>query len=465
MSFIRDEIYHTLSDKTYSRDIEAHGKFGPNRDWEAVEPEGALLHDTNGSGFDAAVFKNVNTDQVIIAYRGTEPFGRPLWSVLMDYGTDGMDVVGGRAKGLEEFHKAYEKIKDNPWVMSNPSTAQMYYKMESDYQTNQFHQAEELYHAVKKAYPNAQISTTGHSLGGAEAEYVAVRNGLHSISFNAPSIVHLLPDELQEKAKRGVFEKTNVAYVDPGDGIGSGFKEAKRHVGSTYYTYSTYEEANKQYQSSTSYFPMITSQNRSNPLTNFILGPEFHIQYIPVTLPMGNWGAVKKFYNSIWGESRHSLERFVFDQEGNIANQLFTIDGQPFEGSPRLKYYNESVANEELMKEAVKELIQRYGSNWGMFGKVVATAAGVTIQLRPEALKEAGQTINRHVQEFQTELPAAIRSIQHLVETSSSRSLGPIVERLITSLNTFNRWYANGAREIGEYINKKADDFLRADQG
>ncbi|BFH60150.1 hypothetical protein PAJ34TS1_07420 [Paenibacillus azoreducens] len=35
MSFIRDEIYHTLSDKTYSRDIEAHGKFGPNRDWEA----------------------------------------------------------------------------------------------------------------------------------------------------------------------------------------------------------------------------------------------------------------------------------------------------------------------------------------------------------------------------------------------------------------------------------------------
>ncbi|BFH60152.1 hypothetical protein PAJ34TS1_07440 [Paenibacillus azoreducens] len=85
--------------------------------------------------------------------------------------------------------------------------------------------------------------------------------------------------------------------------------------------------------------------------------------------------------------------------------------------------------------------------------------------MRSEALKEAGQTINRHVQEFQAELPAAIRSIQHLVETSSSRSLGPIVERLITSLNTFNRWYAKEAREIGEYINKKADDFLRADQG
>ncbi|MDR0268482.1 hypothetical protein [Paenibacillus sp.] len=462
MSYIRDEIYHNLSDQAYSRDIEVYGKYGPNRNWEVIEPEGALLHDTNGSGFDATVFKNIHTDQVIIAYRGTEPFGRPPWSMFMDWGTDGMDVAGGRAKRLEEFHKSYEKMKGNPLIMSDPDAARMYRKMEYDYQTNQFHQAEELYHAVKKTYPNSQISTTGHSLGGAEAEYVAVRNGLQSTSFNAPNIVHLLSDELQEKVGKGAFQKTNVAYVDPGDAISSGFKEPQRHVGSTYYTYSTYEEANEQYQSSISYFPLIITPQ--NP--NFFLGSQFHIQYIPATLPMEIWGATRKIYNSIWGESRHSLQRFVFDQEGNITNQLFTMDGQPFEeGSPRLKYYNESVANQELMKEAMKELIHRYGSNWGIFGKVVATAAGVTIQLRPEALKEAGQTINRHVQEFQAELPAAIRSIQHLVETSSSRSLQPIVERLISSLNTFNRWYAKEAREIGDYINKKADDFLHADQG
>ncbi len=461
MGYINDQLNWKLSNLAYNRENRI---YNPNLDWEVIEPEGAFLHDTNGSGFDATVFKNINTDDIIIAYRGTEPLGRPLWSMFMDYGTDGMDVVGGRIKGLEELHQSYEKIKDNPWILSQPEAARTYQKMEYDYQTNQFHQAEELYHTVRKAYPNAQITTTGHSLGGAEAEYVAVRNGLSSTTFNAPSINHLLPDELQEKSKSGTFDKTNVAYVDPGDAIGSGLKDADRHVGSTFYTYSTYEEANKQYNF-TNYYPLVTTEKRPSVFQDFLLGTKIRISFVPVTTSMGNWGALKKFINSAFGEGRHSLERFEFDDAGNISNSLFTMDGQPLSGSPRLKYYEESMANQALMKEAVQDLIARYGSNWGKFGTILATATGVKIQLRPEALKEAGQTLNRHVQEFQAELPSAIRSIQHLVETSSSRSLQPIAERLTQTLLTFNRWYVGEGQQIADYINKKADDFIRADQG
>lgn len=463
MGYINDQLNWKLSNLAYNRGKQI---YNPNPDWEVIEPEGALLHDTNGSGFDATVFKNTNTDDIIIAYRGTEPPGRPLWSMLMDYGTDGMDVVGGRIKGLEEFHQSYEKIKDNPWILSQPEAARTYQKMEYDYQTNQFHQAEELYRTVRTAYPNAQITTTGHSLGGAEAEYVAVRNGLSSTTFNAPSINHLLSDELQEKSNRGVFDKTNVSYVDPGDAIGSGLREADRHVGSTFYTYSTYEEANKRYQySSTAYYPLITTEKRANSFQDFLFGPEFRIKFVPVTYDLVNFGVVSKFFNSIMGEGTHALERFEFDEAGNISNALFTMDGEPISGSPRLQYYEESMANQTLMKEAVQDLIARYGSNWGKFGTILATATGVKIQLRPEALKEAGQTLNRHVQEFQAELPSAIRSIQHLVETSSSRSLQPIAERLTQTLLTFNRWYVGEGQQIADYINKKADDFIRADQG
>ncbi|WP_435924031.1 lipase family protein [Paenibacillus sp. DYY-L-2] len=453
MNYTSDQDYHTFSSQAYVRASKNGEIVGRNQDWEITTPVGTVLHDTNGSGFDATIFKNINTDEIVIAYRGTEPPGRPLWSMLVDYETDGMDVVGGRMKNLEEFHESYEKIKDNPWIMSQPDAARMYHKLESDYQTNQFRQAEVLYETVAKTYPNSEITTTGHSLGGALAEYVAVRNGLSSTSFNAPSINHLLSDELREKSERGDFDKTNVAYVDPGDSIGSGLADPDRHAGSTYYTYSTYEEANKKYQDYTYTYkvPLVVAVGEPD-FWNF---PKFKIIYVPVTRSIQSFGVFRKMYNSISGEARHGLDRFTFDDEGNISNDLFTMDGQRLDGSPRWNSYEESLR--------VQEQISGQGTGIGMSG-IFSTVNG-TIQLRPEALKEAGQILNRHVLEFQGELPAAIRTIQRLVESSSSRSLQPIVISLIQTLHTFNNWYVNEGQQIADYINKKADDFIRADRG
>lgn len=84
MTFISDKTYWTIADRIYDRDLTA--KDSRSRvvpDWKIVEPEGAMLHDTNGSGFDATVFYNEKTDQVIIGYRGTEPPDRPKWSVAV----------------------------------------------------------------------------------------------------------------------------------------------------------------------------------------------------------------------------------------------------------------------------------------------------------------------------------------------------------------------------------------------
>lgn len=190
----------------------------------------------------------------------------------MDYGTDAQDIVGGRVKYLEEKYLYYEnsKIKNDSKL---PADIYMFNPAEHRYKNNQFYQAEQLYNAVKTEYPNSEISTTGHSLGGAEAEYVAARNGLSSVSFNAPGIVHLLSDDLQKKANQGGFEKTNVAYVNPGDGIGSGAIDPNRHLGSTYYINSSYENANEHYKDTINItIPFFTATKRDNVFLDFLLG-------------------------------------------------------------------------------------------------------------------------------------------------------------------------------------------------
>lgn len=66
--------------------------------------------------------------------------------------------------------------------------------------------AEKFYHSVKEMYPQATIGTTGHSLGGFLAQYVAMENQLESTVYNAPDPYRIL----SESAKTYIAE--NKAY-------------------------------------------------------------------------------------------------------------------------------------------------------------------------------------------------------------------------------------------------------------
>lgn len=467
MKYIEDKIFHDITRLSYQR-LDPNKNFDELKGWKLVEPKGALLHDTNGSGFDASVFHNVTTNQVIIGFRGTEPLDRNFWSKLVDYETDVQDVVFGRYKKLEEMKINNPELFDDQANLystrvGNPEHYIAYKSMIKDrYENNQFHQAQNLYDVVKTEYPDAEISSIGHSLGGALAEYVGVRNEIPSVSFNAPSIVELLPDDLIDKVNRGYFEITNVAYVHPGDTVGSGISDAERHVGATYYIDSTYDVANKKYNETTFSAPLITSHKRDNAFANFLFGPELKINFVPLTLPLATWGPLHKFYNSIAGVSYHSYDYFQFDEDGNISNSLFTMDGKAVDENPRIRAYEEALAAQEAFKTVMGNLLHRYGGEIALLG---AMTGGGKIQLRPEALKYAGQTITRHVQEFQTRLPSAIQKIQQLLHTSQSKSLQPIIERLIQDMHSFSRWYEQSAVGISDFINKKADNFIQVDQG
>ncbi|MED5020389.1 hypothetical protein P9847_24275 [Paenibacillus chibensis] len=473
MTYISDQTYWAMSSDVYNRDHTA-GTY-KNRDlpnWKMVEPEGAILHDTNGSGFDANVFYNEESNQVIIGYRGTEPPNRPLWSVLMDYGTDISDVIIGRKKNMEPAHRFFEQNQDK--IASLPLQSQMsFYEAEARYQNNQFTQAQNLYDAVKKEYPTAEISTTGHSLGGAEAEYVAVMNGLPSVTYNAPGIVHLLPDDLQKKAKRGDFSKTNIAYVNPKDTIGSGASSASRHVGETYYINANFKQANQTEWKIN--LPLSVPVKRDNAFSQFLLGPKWTpIQFVPLTLPLGQQGILAKFYNSIAGEGNHSLDYFNFDEQtGNISNKLFTMDGDEVSGLPRVTYYEDMMRARAELGDAWKELIAEYGPRMGLLGQVFAAgvgniyvgdASGRKIQLTPEELLQAARQMRSNLQEFSHDTQALIQLFQSSTSTSESRSLRPIVESASAKLSSMNRWYEESITGIADYIDRKAQDFIIADQ-
>lgn len=151
MQYITDETYWHIAERVYlrSNDVKAYESESiPG--WKAVKLDEKLLHDTNGSGFDATVFHNENSNQVIIGYRGTEPPDRPKWSVAMDWGTDINDVVGGRAKTLNQIHDYYvnnpEEVKTFP-----PQVQSSFKEYEKQYQNNQFTHAQNLYDEVKKS--------------------------------------------------------------------------------------------------------------------------------------------------------------------------------------------------------------------------------------------------------------------------------------------------------------------------
>lgn len=91
--------------------------------------------------------------------------------------------------------------------------------------TSQIDQADQLVRSVKKKYAGTStiISTTGHSLGGAEAEYSAVNNDVYAVAFNSPSVVKLHDEETQKEINSGIYDPYIRSIINPDDMVGAGY--------------------------------------------------------------------------------------------------------------------------------------------------------------------------------------------------------------------------------------------------
>ena len=152
--------YARLSQDAYS---DKPGNIGvPNvrrvSDWETILKSGGYSDQQvaafKRSGFSATVYRNDKTDEIVIAYRGTEPR-----SIL---GADGLTDLDSSIAGTLR--------KINPGYVSG-----------------QYQAAADLAQVVKQKWPaGTAITLTGHSLGGGLASYAGGQNNIPGvITFNA----------------------------------------------------------------------------------------------------------------------------------------------------------------------------------------------------------------------------------------------------------------------------------------
>ncbi|AEB25657.1 MULTISPECIES: lipase [Bacillus] len=255
VSNVTDKEYYRLSQAAYHYKMLAlHMKYktpykiSKTSYWyiEKVEQD-------SDTGLDAFVFskgvktkdgkwaKSDNPENVVIAFAGTDIGKDPINDGVK---ADGGNIVFGNdpkkeahyivKKGAKDTSKTLGKYNGTPTQDAMLTTGN--YKLLT--KTSQIDQADQLVKQVKRKYGTSTIvSTTGHSLGGAEAEYSAVNNDIYAVAFNSPSVVKLHDKETQKDINSGLYDPYIRSIINPDDMVGAGYwNEYDRHNGTTIYT-------------------------------------------------------------------------------------------------------------------------------------------------------------------------------------------------------------------------------------
>lgn len=89
---------------------------------------------------------------------------------------------------------------------------------------------------------------------------------------------------------------------------------------------------------------------------------------------------------------------------------------------------------------------------------------GGTIRLTPEELAQAAKEMRLSLSGFSNDAQASIRMFEAYTSTSESHSFTSIAYEATATLERINRWYQESISEIAEYIERKHEDFVQADQ-
>ncbi|MEK4742702.1 MULTISPECIES: lipase family protein [unclassified Bacillus (in: firmicutes)] len=300
---ISDEAYRELADGAYKSDegVKINNKRG-SEEWEPIHPKGAKLHDKE-TGFDATVYQNKVTGDIVVAYRGTEG-KESLDRSVPDFITDAKYILMGK-------NPIQDGEKIDPYDKSQVIAA------------SQFTQSVSLLEIVKKEYPNQKISTTGHSLGGANAQFASAICGVPAVTYSAPGVYDMLPKDIQKKVDAGEYKGQITNYINPKDTISGGaLREDKTHIGDTYMVNSDFKTANNDY----------------------------------------GMHQIDRFLDSIGAKDFHGIKNYHVDAFGNIDNSML-VDantGEKIYRSPRFSIggVGEVRVLMEYLEESAKKMQQ-----------------------------------------------------------------------------------------------------------
>lgn len=257
-SSLTDETYYRMSQRAYNYDylkrklenndyIRINSSISKPTYWYVDQ-----IKSDNDTGLDAVVLsqaekkngkwvKSKNPENVVVAFAGTDIGKDPINDGVK---ADGGNIVFGNdpkkeahyivKKGAKDTSKTLGKYNGTPSQDAMLTTGN--YKLLT--KTSQIDQADQLVKQVKRKYGTSTIvSTTGHSLGGAEAEYSAVNNDIYAVAFNSPSVVKLHDKETQKEINSGLYDPYIRSIINPDDMVGAGYwNEYDRHNGTTIYT-------------------------------------------------------------------------------------------------------------------------------------------------------------------------------------------------------------------------------------
>lgn len=184
--------------------------YNNSKDFKTDKPELSALQDksnslrswkyldsiSTSSGLRAAAFQNPDTDEIVFSFKGTDfkPSDvRTYIETYKDIANADAQIAFGASVGLPA----------------------------------QFADAEKFVNSVLASRPNAKYSCTGHSLGGALAQYMTYKTGCKSTTFNAPGVGDLIKSATGHSIDYNLYKDKSTNYANESDLIGNAWNDAR----------------------------------------------------------------------------------------------------------------------------------------------------------------------------------------------------------------------------------------------
>ncbi|MDA2669914.1 hypothetical protein PDQ76_13770 [Bacillus cereus] len=410
-SSVSDKSLQELAEDSYIidnfKEPDVNVDIGEHKEiWKRIDMDSKLLHN-NKNSFDATVYKNEETKQIVIAFRGSQE-GPDF------YDADAFDVVGGRLRKNQESLDKMNAVDTSLLPLTeqfNFATAKE--RAQKVIRESQFTNADDLTKEVKKYIADPkngldgyQLTLTGHSLGGGLGEYAGVMNDVAVVSFEAPNVIDLLRKDKKEKALRGEYKDQITTYGNPNDTVFTGFKgndnTQRGRIGHMYYTDK----------------PNAKNNNLIHDISPFN----------PILSGLMTGYNVSRFFMAFKGPKFHSMDNFSHDKYGyfNMSNMYDAETGQRVVSSPR--------------------------------------AGEITIRLSVEEVKQIAKDLKREIDDINQKLVQASNKIINILQQSPASVEGNLINTVTYSVYGFQRGYMERIRSEADFIEQRADNFKNVDE-